>query len=362
MPNFFVNGRFLAAKPTGVQRVAEELLVALSRRAERDERLAALLDGEVLHPSGTIRSLDGSVFPARQIGRLTGQLWEQLELPRAAKQTLLLNFCNVSPVLAKNSVTMIHDAQVFLTPDSYSRAFRTWYRSVLPAIGKRAKRVLTVSDYSKDQLAAFGIADRDKISVIHNGIDHVERVIADKNILSKMMVTPQSYCVGLANTQKHKNLGVVIDAFRKPDMAAQKLVLFGGATGEDFAQAGIPVPDNVIFAGFINDDQMRTLLEHALAMVFPSRTEGFGLPPLEAMFLGTPAICAPCGALPEVCGDAAIYADPDDPDAWSAAILTLADDTREMRSNRAASVKQHSGQFTWDAAAGKLIDQIERLI
>lgn len=362
MPNFFVNGRFLAAKPTGVQRVAEELLVALSVKATNDEKLAALLEGEVLHPKGIIRSLENTVFPTQQVGRLTGQAWEQVELPRAAGDTLLLNFCNVSPAFARNSVTMIHDAQVFLTPDSYSRAFRTLYQTLLPAIGKRAKRILTVSNYSKEQLAAFGIADANKISVIHNGIDHVDNVPSDKDILSKMMVAPQSYCVGLANTQIHKNLRVVIDAFRKPEMADQRLVLFGGASGRDFIAAGVPVPDNVIFAGFINDQQMRTLLEHAMAMVFPSKTEGFGLPPLEAMYLGTPAICAPCGALPEVCGDAAIYADPDDPDAWSTAILTLAGDTADTRSNRAASVKQHAGQFTWDAAASKLIDEIAALV
>lgn len=362
MPNFFVNGRFLAAKPTGVQRVAEELLVALSRRIEKDETLASLLDGEILHPGNTIRSLDNGVFAERKVGRLSGQVWEQVELPRAAGEKLLLNFCNVSPVAAKNSVTMIHDAQVFLTPDSYSRAFRTAYQTLLPAIGKRARRILTVSNFSKEQLAKFDIASEDNTTVIHNGIDHVDKVTSDQQILSKMMVAPQSYFVGLANTQVHKNLRVVIDAFRHPDMADQKLVLFGGATGQDFLAAGVPVPDNVIFAGFINDEQMRTLLENAQAIVFPSLTEGFGLPPLEAMFLGTPAICAPCGALPEVCGDAAIYADPKDPNAWCSAVLTLAADSADTRSNRAASVKQHAGQFTWDAAARKLIDEIEALL
>ncbi|MEO0550327.1 MAG: glycosyltransferase family 1 protein [Pseudomonadota bacterium] len=362
MPNFFLNGRFLAAKPTGVQRVAEELIVALSQKVENDPSLAKLLEGEILHPGNTSRSLKNPIFKERKVGRLTGQIWEQVDLPQAAGKTLLLNFCNVSPVLAKNSVTMIHDAQVFLTPESYSRAFRTVYQTLLPAIGKRARRILTVSDYSKQQLETFKITSADKISVVHNGVDHVERVSADTEILAKMMVAPNSYCVGLANTQAHKNLKVVTEAFQRPEMSEQKLVLFGGASGEDFRAAGMIVPDNVIFAGFINDQQMRTLLEHARAIVFPSLTEGFGLPPLEAMYLGTPAICAPCGALPEVCGDAAIYADPHDAEGWARAILTLARDTPDSRSSRSAHARQHAGQFTWDAAASKLIEEIRALI
>ncbi len=94
-------------------------------------------------------------------------------------------------------------------------------------------------------------------------------------------------------------------------------------------------------------------------MVFPSTTEGFGLPPLEAMLVGTPAICAPCGALPEVCGEAATYAAPDDVDAWTKAIAEHFADSEEKMAERSKAAKAQASQFRWKASAEKLLDLIK---
>ena len=130
-------------------------------------------------------------------------------------------------------------------------------------------------------------------------------------------------------------------------------MLVGGATRADFEQAGSRVPANTIFAGQVSDGALRGLLEDALCLAFPSLTEGFGLPPLEAMLVGCPALVAPCGALPEVCGDAALYADPRDPGAWIEAICALADD-RALRNARSIAGQTHAVPFSWGAAAAKL--------
>jgi len=103
---------------------------------------------------------------------------------------------------------------------------------------------------------------------------------------------------------------------------------------------------------------VRALMQHASAMLTPSRTEGFGLPPLEAMLLGTPAVVAPCGALPEVCGNPATYADPDDPGEWSRAIDLLRRSDAVERGHRAAHARAQAGQYTWDAAGAKLAELI----
>jgi glycosyltransferase involved in cell wall biosynthesis len=348
-PHIVINGKFLRAGPTGVHRVGHELLRAIGAIDAADR-----LPVEALVPPGDAAFIASPPVPVREVGRLPGQLWEQVDLPRAARGRTILSLCNLAPVATRNAVTMIHDAQVFITPESYSRTFRTWYRFVLRAAGRRHRRILTVSHFSKAQLVDHGIAPADRIAVIHNGVDHILRVAADRGIVAHLGLQPRGYAVALANTQQHKNIGLLLAAFARPEMADLKLVLVGGATRPDFEALGHVVPANVVFAGKASDAALRGLIEQALCLAFPSLTEGFGLPPVEAMLLGCPAVIAPCGALPEVCGDAAMVADPHDPSAWSAALRTLHADPAVWTAWSEAG-QRHAALFTWDRAARQLL-------
>lgn len=352
------NGRFLTASPTGVQRVAEQLIVAFDQLLQSDQKLASAIEASLLVPRNADRLLPKISFDQKQSRFLSGRLWEQLELPFSSNKSLLISLCNQAPIWSKSGITMIHDAQVFLTPSSYSSPFRVWYQRSLPMIGANSKKILTVSNYSKGQLSDWGIAPPEKVAVIYNGVEHILAEEADDSIVSRLGLTPKQFAVGLSNVQAHKNLKTVIDAYSRPALQSSTLVLFGGASREDFEQAGVDVPQNVVFAGFVTQAELRSLLSNAHAMVFPSLTEGFGLPPLEAMVLGTPAICAPCGALPEVCGDAAAYADPSEPEAWEAELLRLNARSDEERSNQSARCIAHAQGFTWDIAARRLCDEI----
>ena len=98
-------------------------------------------------------------------------------------------------------------------------------------------------------------------------------------------------------------------------------------------------------------------MEGAVVLAFPSTTEGFGLPPLEAMLLGCPALVAPCGALPEVCGDGAVQVAADDPAAWRAAILRMVCEP-DWRAHWAARGRTQAARFTWVAAALRLAEVI----
>ncbi len=344
-----VNGKFLRAGPTGVHRVAHELLRAVDAIDDGGKpRFEALVT-----PGEGLPEAVPSI-PVRAVGRLGGQLWEQIDLPRAAHGRTILSLCNLAPIAARNAVTMIHDAQVFITPESYSPAFRAWYRLVMRGIGRRHRRILTVSEFSKAQLVHYRIAPADRIAVIHNGVDHILRVPADWTIAERLQLTPQRYAVALANTQKHKNIALLLRAFARAEMERLTLVLVGGATRESFEALGHAVPANVVFAGLVSDSELRGLIEDALCLAFPSLTEGFGLPPVEAMLLGCPAVIAPCGALPEVCGPAAVQADPGDHAAWSAALCALCDDPGE-RAARSEAGRLHAAGFTWARAARRLL-------
>ena len=364
-----INGKFLqrSTSRSGVYRVARELLVALDKVFAKNPALANAMACRVIVPGGQGTDLQlarievevdrGSSEMRPLMRRLYGALWEQLVLPRRAKANVLINLCNMGPVLHRDAFTMVHDAQVYTSPASYSRAFRTWYRLMLPWLGKRNRALLTVSEFSRKQLDAYGVADAARIEVIYNGCDHVLRLVPDLAKADAAGLAGKRYVVALANIQLHKNIGVLLKAFQQSELRDMTLVLFGPAQREDFESRGHAVPPNVKFLGFVSDEELAGLLQRAAALAFPSTTEGFGLPPLEAMALGCPTVVAPCGALPEVCGDASLWADADDVDRWVAQIVRLRDDD-VLRADMKRRGRSQAAKFTWDKAARRLLEVV----
>ena len=368
VPDLVFNGKFLqpATSRSGVYRVAREMLLAMDALLSNNPALASAMTCRVIVPGGEMaadlrlsrirvqsdgRSREGSSF----LDRLSGLLWEQWALPRLAKGGTLINLCNIGPVVYRQAFTMVHDAQVYSAPDSYARSFRIWYRLVLPRLGRRNRALLTVSEFSRQQLAQFGVAPAERIRVIHDGCDHVLRLIPDPAKLETAGLAGERYVLALANSQPHKNIAVLLKAFQAPALRDVKLALFGPAKREVFERQGHAVPPNVRFLGFISDEELAGLIRQAAALAFPSTTEGFGLPPLEAMLLGCPAIVAPCGALPEVCGDAVLWADAHDAAQWVRQIARLCTDDG-LREEMTRRGRTHAAQFTWDRAARHLLE------
>lgn len=354
---FVVNGRFLAAQPVGVHRVATEIMRHAHALIEGDPALKRRISLELLIPADAEKRARELGVPYRVVGPLTGNAWEQLTLPLRAGRATVVSLCNVGPVLRRNAVTMLHDVQVLLSPESYSANFRRWYRLQQPLAGRRHRRILTVSEFSRDQIVEAGVAPPEKIIVIQNGCDHVLADRADERIIDRMALQKGEYTLALSSLQKHKNIVVLLRAFARPELKDRKLVLFGSALREQFREAGYRVPPNVHFTGRVSDGELRALYENAQLFAFPSTTEGFGLPPLEAMRLGTPAIVAPCGALPEACSDGALYVAADDPAAWAKAIAAVYDGApdREALSVRALN---RAKRLTWDRAARNLVNSL----
>jgi glycosyltransferase involved in cell wall biosynthesis len=353
-----LNGRFLAAPATGVQRVAEELIKQLDILL--DEKQSGVR-WTLFVPANAKRHLALKNIAVRQSEGLGGPLWEQFELPRLARGQLLVSLCNQAPLLQKGGLLMIHDAQAFISPESYSPLFRFWYRFSVPRMAAAAERVLTVSNYSRDRLIEYNIVRASKTHVVYNGIDHVSSVEADSGVLGKFGLLPRSYVVALSNTQKHKNISLLYEVFRQPDKRHLKLVLVGSAGKEEFERKGMKPSENALFCGNVSDAALRALYENALCLAFPSTTEGFGLPPLEAMLSGCPAIVAARGALPEVCGDAALYADPDNPGEWSSAINLLEQDPA-IRASLVDRGRGRASTFKWSVSARQLMIIVEDIL
>lgn len=357
MKPIIFNGKFLTVAPTGVHRVAEELIHAFERLMIGRQAEGTLPDVTVVAPTTVGRKPSFSLIRVIKRGFASGLPrefpWEQINLPWIARNALLVNLCNMGPVLHFDSLTMIHDAQVYLTPASYSLSFRLLYRLIQPLLGRNSRQILTVSEYSKQQLISHGIAPAEKITVIYNGCDHVLAHAPAHSFVAASGLDEGRYVLALSSTQSHKNIRILLEAFANPRLSHLTLVLFGATGKSTFESLGFDVPPNVRFVGRIDDAELAALMIHALAFACPSTTEGFGLPPLEAMTLGCPTIIAPCGALPEVCGDATLRADPNDAGQWVEKILSLADDP-ELSARLRESGRKRAALFTWDSAARKL--------
>lgn len=358
--NLAINGKFLGQKVgrSGVYRVGYELTNAIDQVLTKDVDLASkvncfIVSAEKETYGMNLKSVEFKSTPQR-LASLNRVVWEQLVLPFMVRKQTLLNFCNLGPLACKNAYTMMHDAQVYASPGSYSRAFRAWYGFVQPRLARVNKGILTVSKFSRDELSRHRIASLSRVHVVHNGCDHVLRIAPDRSFVNQIGLKSHQYVVALANTQKHKNIGILFKAFSAAELSAITLVLFGSSTREDFERDGHVVPVNVKFVGRISDEQLSGLLMDAIALAFPSLTEGFGLPPLEAMLLGCPVVAAPCGALVEVCGDAALWANPHEAEEWTRQLALLYTDY-DYATALSESGIAHAGRFTWENAARGLL-------
>jgi glycosyltransferase involved in cell wall biosynthesis len=247
-------------------------------------------------------------------------------------------------------LVVIHDAQPFLVPNAYSRVFRTWYRFLLPRLARNAELVVTVSKYSRLQLERFGVVPPGKAHVIPNGADHILRLQEDVDTLSRYRLFRDGYVLALGSLAPHKNIETLVRAFAKRHDSLPELIVAGGTASQVFAGVRIQNSSGIRFLGRITDSELKALYSNALAFAFPSLTEGFGLPPLEAMFCGCPVIASTAGAVEEVCGKAAIYASASDPHEWRIAIERLTRDAALRQQYREVG-RMHAAQYTWRKAA-----------
>lgn len=340
--SILINGRFLSNLKTAVNRVALELTIAMF--SEKPEGLAVAV------PKSLVAEAEAFGWPVEVSGTRDGILWEQMTLPRMARGRPIMSFFNTVPIFGGSGyVTLLHDAYVFEREYKLGWKARQWRKFLSLRAGAYRRQVVTISEYSRDKLLQFRVASEDRIAVVHNGVDHLDRIVPDAETATRLGLSGPFF-VALSNTLPHKNIQILLKAFAQPALTNARLVLTGSKTRIDFESAGMSVPDNVVFAGFVSDSELRHLYETAIAYCMPSRVEGFGLPPVEAMWFGTPAVVAPCGALPNVCGDAAIYADPDDVDAWTTALSQIMTD-RQHRMVLEERSQHHAQQFTWARAA-----------
>src|SRR3954447_10936048 len=169
-----INGRFLTQRMTGVQRYAHEMVAALDEILAQEGSSTSLAAMRLIVPPAVGKPPALSKISVCQSGFGSGHAWDQFVLPFYAGAGVL-SLGNFGPIVGRNNIVCIHDTNTFIQPDSYSRVFGLAYRTLLPLVGSRARKVATVSQFSADALVHYGICRAEKIFIAPNGHEHALR-------------------------------------------------------------------------------------------------------------------------------------------------------------------------------------------
>ena len=270
----------------------------------------------------------------------------------------------VSPLTPRPYVVTIHDCIHLRFPQYLpNKAAHVYARAMMTVAARRAARILTVSNASKDDILHFLGVPADKVEVIYNGLDlrlaappteeQIERV------RDRFMLT-SPFILYTGNIKPHKNVDRLIEAYailRERGRTNVKLLIIGEEISRFPNLRRLvhrhQLHGHVRFFGFVPDATLAVLYRLASVFVFPSLYEGFGLPPLEAMAAGVPVITSNVSSLPEVVGDAALLIDPLDPGAIADAIARVLDDPA-LSADLVARGAERIKAFSWTRAVDRI--------
>jgi glycosyltransferase involved in cell wall biosynthesis len=310
-------------------------------------------------------------FEIVNLGAVNPALAEQRGIPRLARArgAGLLHYPDNTGALFPGlpMVLTMHDGmwrrplgEAILRPSPRQRLQDAYRKFVCPRAARRAAAVITVSRFSARELA-LGLGLGPTLHVVPNalgpGFERPLPAAALKRELAGLGLSgPFFFCSGAAD--RRKNISRLIRAFAASKLKNMRLVVSSLRPGEqastDYAAVAeaCGVAERVSFLGFVTETQLKALYQGASAYVFPSLWEGFGLPMLEAYALGCPVLASNAGALPEVGGDAAIYADPEDEAALAEGLRKVLKAGRAQFKRRA---QRELKRYSWDRSAAQTL-------
>lgn len=360
-----INARFLTQNITGVQRYARELTGELVKllnpewiRLMAPESAPPMYAGVKVH-----RYRYGNVFP--------GHVWEQVVLPIAIRNRCDILLCpgNTGPVAVTNQIVVIHDMAVFSRPNGFNPHFVRWYRMLLPRLARRVRRIITVSEFSRQEILKHLQVSLEKVVVASNGVSERFMPVSDEaTAFRKIKNLPDRFVLGLASRAPNKNFTGLLHAWHilshKEKFQDVWLVIAGGASRTlltDQTDTTVKKLPRVCDVGYVDDNDLPSLYSAAEVFVFPSFYEGFGLPPLEAMACGTPVVVSNVASLPEVVGDAGVYVDPYDVNDIAHGIYRVLTD-EDLRLQLRKKGLERAKLFTWKKTAQQTLEVLKEVI
>ncbi|MEM1157498.1 MAG: glycosyltransferase family 1 protein [Verrucomicrobiota bacterium] len=356
----YINARHLiSGNPTGTHRASDRLLRELAAYFSRAKIVSPDIRSDQFDHAHDYKVHVLNHF----LCTFHHQLWEQFYLPWISKKEVILNLMGTGQVLfgASRNIMVVYDLNFILIKESFNWKLRLWFQFAILMAARKARHVFTISNYSKQILAEFGVPE-EKISVFYPG-PGINPDLLSSGTESRIKDKPYILCVG--SLQPHKNLIGILKTFKKisasqPDMrlliVGKKQSYFNSVDGIDKFITG----SNVEFTGYLTDEMLAELYRNAEVLLFPSFEEGFGLPIVEAFYAGCPVVTSKCSCLPEIAGDAAALVDPHDHDEMASAVLSIIRDAK-VRDDFIQKGFERSRKFTWKDAGETVARKIAEL-
>ncbi|MGA2409983.1 MAG: glycosyltransferase family 1 protein [Candidatus Binataceae bacterium] len=331
-PGVVVNTRSIGSLLSGVQRYTIELQHYLS-------------------------DLTRPIAPRQLLGGIAGHAWEQFALPRFAGRQLLWSPANTGPLSVKHQVLTIHDVASLDHPEWFNARFAAWYRWLIPRLVCSVHHIITVSEFSRQRLIEVARVREDHLSVVPNGVN--SRFFSSsyeeaERVRLNMRIPSPSYLLGVGSFEPRKNLNRLLQAWREASehLPSDVWLVLAGRRGLShvFRDAGFAIPARTYLAGFVPDSDLPGLYRGALAFVYPSLYEGFGLPVLEAMAAGNAVITSNNTAMPEIVEGAGLMVDPYDVGAIGDAIIRIVEDPA-LRINLRSRAPLRARNYSWSRSA-----------
>lgn len=295
-------------------------------------------------------------------------LREQIEIPWAARGAGLLHVLHYNaPLLHRGPLIVSILDLIHITEQSYRHSVSSWIyaKPMLKMAARKAEHIITISEYSRNQIVGLLGVPRSKVSVIYCGANPEFRPLNQEDsreFVSHELSVPDRYILYVGNLKPHKNVSVLLRAFadlRKRGAISHKLLVVGDdarwGTARRRECVDLGIIDDVTFVKYVTQHFLPHVYAGADLLVMPSTIEGFGLPVLEAMACGTPVICSRAASLPEVAGEAALYFDPSSPEELACAVERLLG-SGDLQQDLRLKGLERAKEFSWDESVRKHVE------
>lgn len=348
-----VNARFLTQPITGVQRFAIEISKILKKHLQNDIIFVA--------PKDIINWEIASELDVKIIGTHKSHIWEQIDLRRFLiknNSPLLLNLCNTAPLFYRNNVITIHDIAFEVYPQTYSKKFLLVYKFLIPKLAHSAKKIITVSEFSKSEIMKYYNIPNDKIEVIYNAVSTEFQEIGNGNLRK------ERYFLTVSSLNYRKNLKLVLKAFTILNNTEKNVRLYvvGDLDNKSFSKYNLhefETNNKIIFLGRLSDEKLMEYYSNSLAFIYPSLYEGFGIPPLEAQRCKAPVIVSDIPCFHEIFGESVIYTHSEDSNQLIDKMQFVL--KNNIRLEQISKGIENENNYNWQKSGKKLLKLLENV-